>query len=268
MFLCISISGLISKPVDKPLKIETHDCDPNHDHELELKNYNKPFKCDKCREDGFTSGYRCKHCVYDLHKGCMNPKPEITHDLFQGSNFKFCEKPGKICDACGMEIHGHSYSCREDNLDLHPACSQLPGKLCFGGTYFELCKKVKYKCFWCKREKPRWLAETKVAGLCYVSERNKFSCHVHCISQVMQEAWKRGALDRNDDDDDYGISKAVEKVDLKLVVNAKESGGKGSVMFLGAVTIFLKTIIGILFGDPTGLIVSVLTELVKELLTL
>lgn len=269
------LSGLISKSVDKPMEIDIHDCDPKHDHELELKSYNKPFKCDRCREDGFTSGYRCKHCIYDLHKGCLNPKPKITHDLFPGSIFKFRlkfrQKPEKICDACGMEIHGHSYNCKEDKLDLHPACSKLPGKLRISGTDFVLCEKVKYKCFWCKKEKPSWLAETNVAGLCYVSERDKFSCHVHCLSLVMQEAWKRGRgdLDRNDDDDDNdAISKALEKVDLKLVATAKGSGGEGGGLFLGAVTIFLKTIISILFGDPTGLIVSALTELVKELLTL
>ncbi|KAI8522873.1 hypothetical protein RHMOL_Rhmol13G0030900 [Rhododendron molle] len=263
--------GLISKSVGNRMERDIHDCDPQHDHELELKSYNKPFKCNRCREDGFTSGYRCKHCIYDLHKGCLNPKPKITHDLFPGSIFKFHlkfgQKPRKNCDACGMEIHGHSYSCKEDNLDLHPACSKLPGKLGISGKDFVLCEKVKYKCFWCKKEKPNWLAETKVAGLCYVSERDKFSCHVHCLSLVMQEAWKRGRgdLDRNDDDDDNdAISKTLEKVDLKLVATAKGSGG----LFLGAVTIFLKTIIGILFGDPTGLIVSALTLLVKELLTI
>ncbi|KAF7120445.1 hypothetical protein RHSIM_Rhsim13G0023700 [Rhododendron simsii] len=263
--------GLISKIVDKPMEMEIHDCDPKHDHGFELKSYNKPFKCNRCREDGFTSGYRCKHCIYDLHKGCRNPKSNITHDLFPESIFKFCEEPGNFCDACGMEIHGHSYSCEEDNLDLHPACSKLPGKLRISGTDFVLCEKVKYKCFWCKKEKPSWFAKTKVAGLCYVSERNKFSCHVHCLSLVMQEAWKRGRgdVDRNgDDDDNDGISKALGKMDLKLVATAKGGGGEGGGLFLGAVTIFLKMIISILFGDPTGLIVSALTELVKELLTL
>ncbi|XP_058197662.1 uncharacterized protein LOC131313390 [Rhododendron vialii] len=74
--------GLISEAVGKLMEMEIHDCDPKHDHELELKSYNKPFKCNKCREDGFTSGYRCKHCVYDLHKDCLEPKPTIKHDLF------------------------------------------------------------------------------------------------------------------------------------------------------------------------------------------
>ncbi|KAI8522857.1 hypothetical protein RHMOL_Rhmol13G0029400 [Rhododendron molle] len=133
-----------------------------------------------------------------------------------------------------MEIHGHSYSCKEDKTYLHPAC---------------------------------WLAET---GLSYVSKRDKFSCHVHCLSLVMHEAWKRGRgdLDRDDDNDDDNdaISKAMEKVDLKLMATAKGSGGEGGGLFLGAVTIFLKTIISVLFGDPTGLIVCALTELVKELL--
>ncbi|XP_058197298.1 uncharacterized protein LOC131313169 [Rhododendron vialii] len=168
-----------------------------------------------------------------------------------------------------MEIHGHSYSCEKDDLDLHPACSKLPEKLPISGTDFVLCKKVNYKCFWCKQKKPSWLAETKVAGLCYVSKGGKFSCHVHCLSLVMQEAWKRGRgdLDRNDDNDDDNdaISKVLGKVDLKHMATAKGSGGEGGGLFLGTVTIFLKTIISILFGNPTGLIVFALTEIVKEL---
>ncbi|KAE9460591.1 hypothetical protein C3L33_07493, partial [Rhododendron williamsianum] len=182
----------------------------------------------RCREDGFTSGYRCKHCIYDLHKGCLNPKPKLTHDLFPGSIFKFRlkfrQKPEKICDACGMEIHGHSYSCKEDKLDLHPACSKLQGNCALAARTSCSAKR---------------------------SKRDKFCCHVHCLSLVMQEAWKRGRgdLDRNDDDDDNdAISKALEKVDLKLVATAKGSGGEGGGLFLGAVTIFLKTIISILFG--------------------
>ncbi|KAF7120984.1 hypothetical protein RHSIM_Rhsim13G0022800 [Rhododendron simsii] len=258
--------GLISETVDKPMEMKIHDC-LKHDHELEPKSYNKPFKCNRCREDGFTLGYRCKHCSYGLHKGCLNPKPEITHDLFPGSIFKFCEEPGNFCDACGMEIHGHSYSCKEDGLDLHPACSKLPGKLPISGRDFVLCKEFKYKCFWCKREKPSWLVETKFAGLCYVSKRDKFSCHVHCLSLVMQENWKRGRgdLDPDDDNDDANdaISKVLVNVDLKRMTIAKGSGGKGGGKFPRVVTVFLKTIISILFGDPTGLIVCALSELVK-----
>ncbi|KAI8522856.1 hypothetical protein RHMOL_Rhmol13G0029300 [Rhododendron molle] len=272
---------LIIKSVDKPMEIDIHDCNLRHDHdhelelksynkpfkcnrcgegELELKSYNKPFKCEGCREDGFTLGYRCKHCIYDLHKDCLNPKPKITRDdLFPGSIFEFCEKPGKFCDACGKEICGHSYRCKEKNWDLHPACSNLLATLSISGTDFVLCKEVKYKCFWCNKKKP----ETRVAGLCYVSERNKFSCHVYCFPLVMQDAWKRGREDLDCNDDD-AISKLLGKVDLKRVATAKGSGG----LCRKTVTIFLKTIISILLGDPTGLIVSASTELVKGLLTL
>ncbi|KAH7855737.1 hypothetical protein Vadar_028254 [Vaccinium darrowii] len=263
------VPPLLPDPIIKPLAIEVRDCYPAHDHKLELKSFNKPFTCSRCMEDGFTSGYRCKLCVYDIHKECMNPKPKITHKLFPGSVFEFRQKPhinGSICDACGMIINGCSYRCEARNLDLHPRCSNLPGKLRIDGTDFVLiCKNVEQRCFSCKMKLHSRLVEEKVPGCCYVSERNKFYCHVYCVSQMVQEAWRRGDLVPNDDDDDDdGTSKALEKVNLKLVAKSNGSGGRGGRLFLKAVTAFLKAIVGILFGDPTGLIVFAVTELLQN----
>lgn len=257
------LPDLIVKPIDNSIAKKIQDFYRKHDHELELRSYNKPFKCDGCMEDGFRWRYRCEPCNYDLHEECMYPKPTITHELFQGSTFIFRDKPGNICDACGREIRGYSYHCKADDLDLHPRCSNLKGKLCIGGTDFVLRKKAKNNCFWCKKKKPTLFAENNVEGWCYVSECNKFYCHVYCVSQMVHEAWKRGDLDRNDADDDDDTSLALEKVDLKLVAKSTGSGGGGSV-FLKTISIFLKTIVGILFGDPTVLILSMLVEIIPR----
>lgn len=255
------LSDVIVSPSDKPMAKRIHDCYPKHDHELELRSYNKPFKCDGCMEEGLKTRYRCEPCNYDLHEECRYPKPTITHDLFQGSTFVFHHKPGNNCDACGRKIYGCSYHCKEDNLDLHPRCSYLRGKLGIGDTEFVLRKKAKKKCFWCKKKKPSWLANNDVQGWCYVSKCNKFYCHVYCVSQMVLEAWKRGDLDRKDDENDV-TSMALEKVDLKLV--AKSGGGGGSSGFLKTISMFLRAIIGILFGDPTVVLLSMLVELIPK----
>uniref|UniRef100_A0A5B7BVG5 Phorbol-ester/DAG-type domain-containing protein n=1 Tax=Davidia involucrata TaxID=16924 RepID=A0A5B7BVG5_DAVIN len=71
------------------------------EHELELKNYEKPYKCDGCKEQGFGSRYRCEVCNYDLHEDCMQNDPTTSHKFFKGCTFKFflqrlprkCNKP-------------------------------------------------------------------------------------------------------------------------------------------------------------------------------
>lgn len=249
--------------IDKPMAKRIHDRYPKHDHELELRSYNKPFKCDGCMEEGFKTGYRCEPCNYDLHEECRNPKPTITHDLFRGSTFVFHHEPGnKYCDACGRKIYGCSYHCKADNLDLHPRCSNLRGRLGIGDTEFVLRKKAKKNCFWCKKKQPSWLANNNVQGWCYVSKCNKFYCHVYCVSQMVHEAWRRGDLDRKDDDNDDDTSMALKNVDLKLV--AKSGGGGSTSGFLKTISMFLRAIIGILFGDPTVVVLSMLVELIPK----
>lgn len=263
--LCIwfqFLSEVIVRPSDKPVAKRIHDRYPKHDHELELRSYNKPFKCDGCMEEGFKTGYRCEPCNYDLHEECKNPKPVITHDLFQGSTFVFDNEPGKNCDACGRKIYGCSYHCEADNLDLHPRCSNLRGRLGIGDTEFVLRKKAKKNCFWCKKKQPSWLANNNVQGWCYVSKCNKFYCHVYCVSEMVHEAWRRGDLDRKDDDNDDDTSMALKNVDLKLV--AKSGGGGSTSGYLKTISMFLRAIIGILFGDPTVVLLSMLVELIPK----
>ncbi|KAI8531707.1 hypothetical protein RHMOL_Rhmol11G0156600 [Rhododendron molle] len=258
---------VIVRPSDKPMAKRIRDCYPKHDHELELRSYNKPFTCNGCKEEGFKTRYRCEPCGYDLHEECQDPKTMITHDLFQGSTFVFHHKPaGNICNACGRKIYGCSYHCEVDNLNLHPRCSNLRGKLGIGDTEFVLCKKAKKNCFWCKKKQPSWLAKKNVEGWCYVSKCNKFYCHVYCVSQMVSqmvhEAWKRGDLDRKDDENDDDVtSTALEKVDLKLVAKSRGGGSSG---FLRTISMFLRAIIGILFGDPTVVILSMLVELIPR----
>uniref|UniRef100_A0A2N9FQ28 Phorbol-ester/DAG-type domain-containing protein n=1 Tax=Fagus sylvatica TaxID=28930 RepID=A0A2N9FQ28_FAGSY len=70
---------------------KTHTSHP--EHELELKNYRKPYTCDGCKGHGFGKRYRCEQCDYDLHEDCMFTTPTTSHKFFRNSTFKFYEQP-------------------------------------------------------------------------------------------------------------------------------------------------------------------------------
>jgi hypothetical protein len=57
---------------------KTHIKHQGHEHELELKNYQKPYKCDGCKAHGYGSRYRCELCDFDLHEECMFTSPKLT----------------------------------------------------------------------------------------------------------------------------------------------------------------------------------------------
>ncbi|XP_057506105.1 uncharacterized protein LOC130789382 [Actinidia eriantha] len=240
---------------------------PNCCHNLELKPKNRRFTCIGCKEEGIGPRYRCEPCDYDFHKECKSPKETTTHEFFKGSTFKFLSKSDKntyTCDACGRKIYGCSYHCKAKDLDMHPCCSNLKGKLCIGGTDFILRDKVKYKCLWCKKKKSDWIAENEFPGWSYVSKEKRLCCHVHCRWQMVFEAWKKdgfhGTDDDDDDDDDDASTMALQKIDLKVMANSNGNGGGHRVEILKSVGIFFKAIIGILLGDPTVLLMSLLVE--------
>uniref|UniRef100_A0A2N9GE35 Phorbol-ester/DAG-type domain-containing protein n=1 Tax=Fagus sylvatica TaxID=28930 RepID=A0A2N9GE35_FAGSY len=75
---------------------KTHTSHP--EHELELKNYRKPYTCDGCKGHGFGKRYRCEQCDYDLHEDCMFTTPTTSHKFFRNSTFKFYEQPPRKCN--------------------------------------------------------------------------------------------------------------------------------------------------------------------------
>lgn len=234
---------------------------PNQDHvhEFELQNYDKRFTCDGCKEDGFKKGYRCKHhCNYELHEDCKHPKPTVSHELFEGSDFEFCnQKPTcdttdrtKSCEACGKGIHGFSYHCKAKGLYLHPMCVKFQGKLCIEGETFTLKKEGNFKCFWCNVTK-----KTK-SGWSYVSKSTKCQLHVNCVAEIVHEAWKE--QDIGGGKDEYAME-GRRKLDL-VKKNEKSKWSKVDKL-VKMIRFLARTIFGILLGDPTVIVASMLMEM-------
>ncbi|KAL1817502.1 hypothetical protein ACET3Z_020076 [Daucus carota] len=67
-----------------------------------------------------------------------------THEFYPGCDLKFSDEPrkrGTWCNACGNEINGFVYYCKDKDLDLHPCCLELKGKMVTDGATFRLHDK-------------------------------------------------------------------------------------------------------------------------------
>jgi hypothetical protein len=246
---------------------KTHIEHTEHEHELELKNYQKPYKCDGCKEHGYGLRYRCELCNFDLHKECMFTFPETHHEFFKGSTFKFynqspgkccmrnCDNCRRYCDACGKAINGFVYHCEAKGLDLHPCCRNLKNKICIDGEKFWLSDKVSNKCIWCKKKKLPNSAKG-IPGLSYVSKSENYHFHVYCAMEMVLESWNNMPKDDN-------ICLALENLELPLQRNSSGSSGKGR-KYLRIVKMVLRTIVTILLGDPTITLACLLVELVSK----
>lgn len=74
IFFLLVGSTLLTMPREvfrKKVTKKTHFSHP--EQELKLSNYQKPYRCDGCKEQGYGSRYRCELCNFDLHKECMFP---------------------------------------------------------------------------------------------------------------------------------------------------------------------------------------------------
>ncbi|KAI9156204.1 hypothetical protein LWI28_002146 [Acer negundo] len=168
-----------------------------HPHELELKSYNKLYRCNGCRELGFGLRVRCEQCDFDLHKECAHADQTTSHDFFKNATFKFFTKrPGlrkRGCDGCGRHVKGFVYHCNELGWDLHPCCHSLPSKVEFDYVQFRLRDRVTSMCVWCNKSRPRARGTVPgIQGWTYVSKCNKYNFHVNCIARGMLREYTKG----------------------------------------------------------------------------
>ena len=243
----------------------THFSHPQHP--LDLKNYQKPYICDGCKEQGFGSRYRCELCNYDLHADCAFTDSTTSHKFFKACTFKFldqrqgkccnshCKDCMRYCDACGKPIHGFVYHCKEKGWDLHPCCRNLTNELDIDGIKFHLRGTVSSKCIWCNQRNPPG-SVSGIRGWSYVSKCKNYRFHVYCATEMVNQVWKNGGSK------DSNECLSIENVKLPLPVSLNRSGGSGSNSFMRIVKVFLKTIAGILLGDPTITLTSLFVELV------
>ncbi|KAF8402889.1 hypothetical protein HHK36_010981 [Tetracentron sinense] len=238
----------------------TRQLHPSHPkHELEWVNRQKSYKCDGCKEGGFGPRYRCDRCDYDLHEACMFPKSPTTHDFFKERSFKFFDRPQgngeRYCDACGRDIEGFVYHCKEANLDFHPCCVNLTRVIKVGVTEFRICEEeAPSKCCYC--EKKNLGKDTK--GRSYASTcENSYYLHVACVTKMIAENSKKDYFRSGDGDNENCLVLKNRVPDRRLSLNRSSKGGKKS-RFWKIAEIVLSTLTAILFGNPTPVIINVL----------
>ncbi|KGN51305.1 uncharacterized protein LOC105435688 [Cucumis sativus] len=248
-------------------------CTPNQlKHELELKEYLKPYTCDGCKEIGFGPRYRCEKCNFDLHKACMFPQDSpIFHEFFPQSAFEFfktppracCDDCKKFCDACTKPINGFMYHCKKVKveLDLHPCCRNLNRNYKIEDVEFNLYKKVKGKCMWCKKRTINPHGQTN--GWSYISECGEYHVHVACVIEMALEEWHKNGgnwINANNANQDQQL--ALQKLNLKAIkARGRGKGGKGN-KYWRILKVFIGTIVSIVLGDPTTVLVSLFVELI------
>ncbi|XP_015876923.3 heat shock cognate 70 kDa protein 2 [Ziziphus jujuba] len=255
------------------MKIQTVIRSASHPkHPLELKQFDKPYKCDGCKETGFGKRYRCDRCDFDLHEDCMFLADQKSHASFRGSTFEFLEHPPRkckqdkyckdcerFCDACGKPVKGFVYHCKKNGLDLHPCCSNLKQEFKIDGKKFSLSRGVHSTCcFWCGKEK----VKDGIRGLSYVSSRNEYRLHVHCVTKMVSEVWKSrdkvGSGNNNKND-------SLDLENLKLpesLAKLRKHDASRKKMYWKIIKTVLRTIACIL-GEPTTLVTSLFIELLK-----
>ncbi|XP_047329737.1 uncharacterized protein LOC124933056 [Impatiens glandulifera] len=259
-----------------------------HLHQLEWNtDYQNTFKCDGCKELGIGPRYRCDRCDYNLHKLChevvlqhsnSTTSTRIAHDHFPGDTFEFLPFPphtpsGRFCDACGKRVCGFVYHCKEKGWDLHPCCSNLETKIHVDGTDFFLnlpltavgssgavsCRK---NCLWCRK---RSLKGTKewVPGWSYVSSCGDYRVHVYCLTEILIEAWKKMEMIKKKKKGNTNNSDVGSSINLKELAR-KNSRSRGDHGFLWKAALFVRTLVGLIFGDPTVVFSTIFLDLLTR----
>ncbi|XP_022133596.1 uncharacterized protein LOC111006135 [Momordica charantia] len=88
-----------------------------------------------------------------------------------------------------MPINGFVYHCQNQNLNLHPNCMELKKHYKVRDddnkvVYFNLDKKVRGKCTWCKKKSIN-ANDHDNNGWSYESECGKYHAHVACVHQMV-----------------------------------------------------------------------------------
>ncbi|KAG6578704.1 hypothetical protein SDJN03_23152, partial [Cucurbita argyrosperma subsp. sororia] len=248
-------------------------------HVLELKNYMEPYTCNGCKEKGFGPRYRCEKCDFDLHKPCTYDRvASVSHEFFPGSRFRFMRNPPKPChpeciircDACRKTIKGFVFHCEEDDLDIHPCCRELKKSYRIEDVKFNLHKKMKGKCIWCKSKRLEDGGEDN--GWSYVSECEEYHVHVACVTEMALEAWYKsqscngGSNSRSGGGSGMrsstsGTQSVAVKLNLKEIQARRRAERGGIEKFWRVVKFIVKTVISIVIGDPTMILASFFVDL-------
>lgn len=90
--------------------------------------------CKACERVIFESFHGCLSCNYYLHDKCLNIPRSILHPSHPDHPLTLLPIPtyptsAFICNACGSNGNGFSYSCAHCEFDIHLQCASLPRKV-------------------------------------------------------------------------------------------------------------------------------------------
>lgn len=264
--------SIVSAPPAPPAEIASHPIHPGHKLLL-VTTDDVEFVCDGCKEAGAGGRYTCEHdgerqsrdCNFDLHISCALA-PDVLENLqkFEGCAFVLLHKAPppdpadhRVCDACGVKVLGLVYHCFDRDLDLHPSCARLPHSVDLDGLTFELCREhvPSRSCVLCTgkgRRCPRKF-------LSYRSELDGEAVYLHvaCVKEIAYESPKSGH--GSHDGGGKTVVPANKAPGLKAALAKKkaQTSSKRLKRFLKIAGFFARVVIGVIFGDPTAMIVAV-----------
>lgn len=233
----------------------------SHTHDLQLQDTKRLFTCDGCKEHGFGASYGCEWCTYDLHKDCARHENTLPHPFFKGCTFTFMEAPPgpheRVCDACGRDVNGFVYHCRNKGWDLHPRCAKLGKHLKIiidqEQVMLHLHDKVKSKCGRCGLRK----AKKGVTGWSYVSTCKNYHFHVACIKDIIVGVCERLYLDPSVGEiNDATIGQELVLPSTELVHRGHGGGWSKRRKYMRIAKAVIHSLISIFLQDPFGLVIG------------
>ncbi|XP_073526052.1 uncharacterized protein [Phyllobates terribilis] len=221
-------------------------------HKLKMEYTEVPFKCDGCREVGIGSCYRCRLCEYDLHVLCALPyAPTLCHPFYSRCCFHFLSRPPgnapRYCNACHKDVTGFLYHCRECGFDMHPCCAKLPLVLDEGNMRLCLQPKASSSCHRCGGKGRSWT---------YRSSCKKYSLHVACAKEMLVDNWHSFYLTTE------GATTRIPALKgrcFRHTIGAANPKRK----CCAVAALALQFVISAVLGDPTPLIVGLVTSLMQ-----
>ncbi|KAF8409854.1 hypothetical protein HHK36_002372 [Tetracentron sinense] len=227
---------------------------PTHpQHRLKLEYTEIPFNCDGCKEAGIGLKYKCEDCELDLHKACAVAPPVITHPFYKKCEFQFHHRPPgtvmRICDACGNDILGFVYHCKQCDFDLHPCCANLPQVLNDGQHNLYLCFKLSSSCHRCGGKGPGWS---------YRSECKNYNLHVSCVKELLVESWQAMYLNV-DQNKAREIQTRIPRLRGTLQNHPTRARGVKVSRCSQIAGAAVRVIVSAILGDPTAIISAALS---------
>ncbi|KAF6147952.1 hypothetical protein GIB67_001527 [Kingdonia uniflora] len=233
---------------------------PSHPrHNLKLLHVQKPYRCDGCRKVGVGTKYCCERCDFDLHKDCMFPTTTKVHPFFRNSVFFFrYRQPGsfiRYCDACGDDVRGFGYHCREYGYNLHPCCSNLPRNIQSENVELRLRGNVSLNCSLCHMR----VVRRGVTGWSYESTCRNYHYHVSCVEKMALESWRNGHFEHREGDN-LALANNIRTLQR---IPPRANRFRNS-MFMRIAKVVFRVIVSTVLCDPTagiaGLLYSVLSS--------